>query len=107
MLAVFITARGAVSRVALENHKTVTAKWYTEECLPKVVQVIKRLGPNSRTDTWLFHHDNAPAHRSKVCADYLTRTGLNLLKHPPTAQTLHLATLPSSLTCSAVDQDIA
>ncbi|UYV82351.1 hypothetical protein LAZ67_21001768 [Cordylochernes scorpioides] len=48
-----------------------------------VAQVIKRLRPNSRTDTWIFHHDNAPAHRSKVCADYLARTGLKLLEHPP------------------------
>ncbi|UYV68029.1 hypothetical protein LAZ67_5002864 [Cordylochernes scorpioides] len=35
------------------------------------------------TDTWLFHHDNAPAHRSKVSADDLAHTGLKLMEHPP------------------------
>ncbi|UYV74145.1 hypothetical protein LAZ67_11002241 [Cordylochernes scorpioides] len=66
MLAVFFTARRVVSRAVLEHQKAVTAKWYTEECLLKVVQAIKRLRPNSRTHIWLFHHDNAPSHRSKV-----------------------------------------
>ncbi|UYV63883.1 hypothetical protein LAZ67_2005883 [Cordylochernes scorpioides] len=66
-----------------EIKKTFTTKWYTEKYLPKVVEAIKKLRPNSRTDTWLFHHDNAPVHRSKACADYLARTELKLLEHPP------------------------
>ncbi|UYV70102.1 hypothetical protein LAZ67_7001800 [Cordylochernes scorpioides] len=41
MLAVFFTDRRVVSRAVLENQKTVTAKWYTKKCLPKVVQAIK------------------------------------------------------------------
>ncbi|UYV75875.1 hypothetical protein LAZ67_13001632 [Cordylochernes scorpioides] len=43
----------------------------------------KNLHSDARNGIWIFHHDNAPTHHSKVCANYLARTGLNLLKHPP------------------------
>ncbi|UYV82735.1 hypothetical protein LAZ67_22000695 [Cordylochernes scorpioides] len=46
-------------------------------------KAIKKLRRSSRTDTWLFHHDNASAHHSKICADYLARTGPKLLENPP------------------------
>ncbi|UYV62419.1 hypothetical protein LAZ67_2000490 [Cordylochernes scorpioides] len=95
ILAVSFNVRGVVSRVVRIYQKTVTTKWYTEEYLPKVVQSIKKLRSNSRTDTWLFHDDNAPAHRWKVCADYSAHTGLNCLSILPTVQTLHLCPLPS------------
>jgi histone-lysine N-methyltransferase SETMAR len=32
---------------------------------------------------WFFHHDNSPAHRCKVCTEYLPSTGLKVLEHPP------------------------
>lgn len=83
MVAVFFSARGIVERVVLETQKTVTGSWYTEECLPKVMQALKKIRPNSRMDTWFFHHDNAPAHRSKVCTEYLACTGIKLMEHPP------------------------
>lgn len=83
MIVVFFKSSGIVKRVVLDTQKTVTAKWYTENCLLQVIESLKSLRPNSRMDTWFFHHDNAPAHRAKVSTDYLTSTGLKLLEHPP------------------------
>lgn len=83
MIAVFFKSSGILERVVLDTQKTVTAKWYTEQCLPKVIGSMKNLRPKSRMDTWYLHHDNAPAHRAKACTEYLTTTGLKLLEHPP------------------------
>ncbi|XP_068085342.1 protein O-mannosyl-transferase TMTC2 [Anabrus simplex] len=47
----------------------------------KVIQALKQLRPRSRHNTWLLHHDNAPAHR--VTMDFLARSGLTVLDHPP------------------------
>jgi histone-lysine N-methyltransferase SETMAR len=76
-VAVFFTVGGIVECMVLETQKTVT-----EECLPRVVQAVKNIRPHSRADTWFFHHDNPPAHRSKVCIEYLPGTGLKVLEHP-------------------------
>ncbi|KAF2886861.1 hypothetical protein ILUMI_19311 [Ignelater luminosus] len=40
MIAVFFKSSEIVKRVVLDTQKTVTAKWYTEQCLPKVIQSI-------------------------------------------------------------------
>lgn len=83
MIAVFFRSSGIVERVVLDTQKTVTAKWYTEQCLAKVIESLKNLRPKSRMDTWYLHHDNAPAHRARACTEYLATTGLKLLEHPP------------------------
>jgi hypothetical protein len=88
MVAVFFTVRGVVERMVLETQKTVTAKWYTDECLPRVVQAVKKIRPRSRADTWFLHHDNAPAHRSKVYTECFPSTGLKVLEYPPYSQYL-------------------
>jgi hypothetical protein len=35
-----------------------------------------------------FHHENAPAHRSKVCTEYLPSTGLKVLEHASSSSDL-------------------
>jgi hypothetical protein len=89
-VALFFAIRGVVERVVLETQKTVTAKWYTEECLHRVVQAMRNIRPRSRADTWFLHHDNAPAHRSKVCTEYLTSSRLKVLEHPSYSPNLAL-----------------
>jgi hypothetical protein len=74
---------GVVEHMVLEAQKTMTVKWYIKECLPRVVQAVKNICPCSRADTWFFHHDNASAHHSKVCTEYLPSTGLKVLQNPP------------------------
>jgi hypothetical protein len=83
MVAVFLTIRGVVERVVLETQQTVNAKWYTEECLLSDVQSVKHIRPCSRAETWVFHQDNSPAHRSKVYTEYYPSSGLKVLEYPP------------------------
>lgn len=83
MIVVFFGKRGIIKTVLLDTQKTVTASWYVNICLPQVIEALKNLRPKSRLDTWWFHHDNAPAHRSQQTMQFLQSSGLKLLEHPP------------------------
>ena len=83
MVVVFFGRRGIIKRICLNEQKTVTAKWYTEICLPQLLEELKILRPNSRLDTWRLHHDNAPAHRAQLTENFLKESGLIVLEHPP------------------------
>ncbi|CAB3257263.1 unnamed protein product [Arctia plantaginis] len=83
MVTVFFSKRGILSTIVLDKQKTVTASWYTEKCLPRVLQALKNERPNSRLDTLFLHHDNAPANRTGKTIDYLREVGVKLLGHPP------------------------
>ena len=82
MIVVFFGKRGTVETVLLEHQKTVTATWYTEVCLPKLITTLKALRPRTPLNTWLLHHDNAPAHRAGRTADFLDKMGIQVLGHP-------------------------
>ena len=58
-LSVRTVERGILTTASLEKSKTVTAKWYTETCLP---QLFVNLVCHALLDSWFLHHDNAPAH---------------------------------------------
>ncbi|XP_054165744.1 histone-lysine N-methyltransferase SETMAR-like [Oppia nitens] len=55
LYAIFFSSSGLVDAVKLEGQRTVTALWYTTQCLPRVLEK----GPKNGI---LLHHDNAPAH---------------------------------------------
>lgn len=83
MIVVFFGRRGIISRFILAEQKTVTAKWYIDFCLTPLVQILKNLRPRSRLDTWRFHHDNAPPHKAAITQEFLTKSGLTIIEHPP------------------------
>lgn len=83
MIAVFFSKRGLLDRVVLDSQRTVTANWYTNECLPRVLNKLKEIRPNSRLDTWFFHHDNAPAHRAAQTVSFFETAGIKMVEHPP------------------------
>ncbi|UYV63283.1 hypothetical protein LAZ67_2003649 [Cordylochernes scorpioides] len=56
-----------------ENLDPLRRKCYLSSLLPEKLRVAR----------YWKSKDNAPAHRSKVCADYLACTGLKLMEHPP------------------------
>jgi hypothetical protein len=58
--AVFFRSTGLVKAVKLEGQKTITAKWYTDVCLPKVFEQVMNELPKSGLRDIIFHHDNAP-----------------------------------------------
>jgi hypothetical protein len=44
-----------------------------------------------RTNIWILFHDNAPAHRSVVVTDFLTKYYATTLQHPPYSSELAAA----------------
>jgi hypothetical protein len=64
MYAVFFRSTGLIKAIKLEGQKTVTAKWYSEVCLPQVFDGLK-------IRRIVLHHDNAPAHTASVTKEFL------------------------------------
>ncbi|KAF8774406.1 Protein GVQW3 like protein [Argiope bruennichi] len=48
MIACFFGLTGHIANIALEDRKTVNAKWYAEICLPKVISEIMKNNKNHR-----------------------------------------------------------
>ena len=83
MFAVFFTQNGITASVPLEERKTVTSKWYVEECLPKVFENLLNGRPEAELRRFFLHHDNAPAHTARNTIDFIGRSGINLIEPPP------------------------
>jgi histone-lysine N-methyltransferase SETMAR len=83
MVATFFCKGGHVATVPLENHRTVTAQWYTEVCLPKVFDSWCQRRPNDQLRHLQLHHDNAPAHTAIRTTEFLESKSVKLLFHPP------------------------
>ncbi|KAI6647565.1 Transposase [Oopsacas minuta] len=83
MFGVFFSTRGIIEYVMLPEKPTITATWYTENCLPQMFQAVERLRPKTGLRGMKFHHDNAPAHTARKTKDYIKQSGLELIDHPP------------------------
>ena len=83
MMVAFFGKRGIINMVMLEHQKTVAAKWYTETCLPQLMETLSNLRPKLRMYSWFLHHDNAPAHRAHATMDYAKKMGIKILNHRP------------------------
>ena len=79
MVSVYFTKDGILTTASLEISKTVTAKWYTETCLP---QLFENLVSRAPLDSWFLHHDNAPAHQAFATQEFLEGMEVQLLEHP-------------------------
>jgi len=70
---------GHLITVPVELQKTVTANWYTTECLPRV----KAAADGHNIAPMILHHDNAAAHRAQQTTFWLNDNGVHLMTHPP------------------------
>ncbi|PAA64652.1 hypothetical protein BOX15_Mlig033664g1 [Macrostomum lignano] len=82
MFAIFFDSQGVVAMVKLEGQATVTARWYTEECLPVVIDSVTQRAPRTGMRGWKLHHDNAPAHTAAATRAFLDQEGISTLPHP-------------------------
>lgn len=80
--AVFFRSTGLVAAVKLEGQKTVTAKWYSEVCLPRVFEKVSNDRPNTGLRNIILHHDNARPHSAGVTAQYLKDMKVRIMPHP-------------------------
>ena len=87
MLMCFFDQKGIVHKEFVPPGQTVNAALY--------IEVLKRLGENVRrkrpdqwrNNTWLLHHDSAPAHAALLTRRFLTdksMTGCHILPTHPT-----------------------
>ena len=76
LYAIFFRRTGLVQAVKLEGQKSVTALWYTTQCLPKVFGEAENTG-------LILHHDNAPSHTASLTSEYLAKNNIKTIRHPP------------------------
>ena len=81
--AIFFNTTGVKTVVPLEPGGTINSTWYTESCLPKVIEAIHVQRPGTGLRGTFLHHDNASSHRSKMTRQFVEESGLQLLPHPP------------------------
>lgn len=79
MFAIFFMKSGFNTIIPLENGKTVTADWYTNECLSTVLKQVKQ---RRRLNDLIIHHDNASAHKATQTMEYLESQRVKLMGHP-------------------------
>jgi len=83
MLICFFDQKGIVHKEFVPPRQTVNTAFY--------VEVLKRLQENARrklpdqwwNNTWLLHHDNAPAHAALLTRLFLTDNNMTVVPHPP------------------------
>ena len=71
-----------VTTFQVASPSTVTADWYTNTCLPKVVEKFQEKRPKTGCRGIQFHHVNAPAHKTRITVSFMESNGFNLLGHP-------------------------
>ena len=82
MATVFWDSEGVILVDFLEGQKTITGNYY-QEVLRKLHTTLVKKCPGKLHHRILFHHDNAPAHSSKVSRAVLWGFHWELLSHPP------------------------
>lgn len=72
----FFRSTGLVLNLRLEGQKTVTSKYFTEVCLPKMLDKIQIKG-------LILHYDNASSHTAGGTQKFITDNKITLMQHPP------------------------
>lgn len=73
----------ALSKVKLEGQRSVTALWFTTQCLPKVFENVSKNG-------LLLHFDNASSHTSNLTSQFLAESNIKTIPHPPYSPDLEM-----------------
>lgn len=80
MVASFVSKKGHVATIPLEEQRTVTADWYITVCLPEVLAELRQGNPRRRV---ILHHDNASSHTAHKTTKFLNDENVELMSHPP------------------------
>lgn len=82
MAAVFYDPFGVIHVEYLNRGETINGERYVQ-ILENLNTAIQASRPAKAATGVLFHHDNAPAHRSQVCLQAISNFGFELLRHAP------------------------
>ena len=83
MLICFFDQKGIVHKEFVPPGQTVNAAFYVE-VLRRLRENVRRKRPDQwQNNTWLLHHDNAPAHAALLTRRFLTDNNMTVVPHPP------------------------
>ncbi|GAB1860480.1 Histone-lysine n-methyltransferase setmar-like protein [Camponotus japonicus] len=83
LLTVFFDYNGVVHHEFLPQGRTVNKQYYLE-VMRRLREAIRKKRPNLWKDnSWLLHHDNAPAHTSLLVSSFLAKTNTIIMPQPP------------------------
>ena len=82
MATIFWDSNGVILIDFLEGQKTITAIYY-KSVLEKLKTAIAAKRPGKLHRGVMFHHDNAPAHSSRLTRETLREFRWSVLPHPP------------------------
>jgi len=82
MLICFFHQKGIVHKEFVPPGQTVNAAFYVE-VLKRLRENVRKKRPHQWRNTWLLHHDNAPAHAALLTRRVLTDNNMAVVPHPP------------------------
>ena len=83
LLTVFFDYRGVVHQEFLPQGRTVNKEYYLE-VMRRLRETIRKKRPELwKNNSWILHHDNAPAHSSLLVRDFLAETNTTVMPQPP------------------------
>jgi [histone H3]-lysine36 N-dimethyltransferase SETMAR len=83
MHLVFFDHQGIIYDNRVPKGQTVTGNYYSSVLKHELMKKLRKKRPELIANGWLLHHDNAPAHTSRVCRETMDEIGVELLAHPP------------------------
>ena len=82
MLITFFDIKGIVHKEFVPRGQTVNSGFYCE-VLRRLLEKERRHRPQPwRQQTWLLHHDNAPAHTAVLTQQFLAANKIPVIPHP-------------------------
>jgi len=83
MLVVFFDWKGIVHHEFVPRGQMVNKQLY-QEVLAHLRDDVRRKRPELwENQTWILHHDNAPAHASLLIRSYMAKHHTSVVPHPP------------------------
>lgn len=83
MLTVFFDIRGVVHSEFLPEGQTVNKEYYLG-VMRRLRENVRRKRPDLwRNNSWILHHDNAPAHKAIIVNEFLNKNSTNIIEQPP------------------------
>jgi len=82
MLLTFFDIRGTIHYEFVPTAHTINQVYYLE-ILERLLEKVRRKRPELfANNSWIFHHDNAPAHMALSVREFLATKQITVLEHP-------------------------
>ena len=82
MKVIFFYWKGIVHYEFVPRGETVNKEFYLN-ILKRLREAVRRKMPEWTNNTWILHHDNAPAHASLLISEFLTKHETTVVPQPP------------------------